>query len=160
MFEPRFYNLEAVLNEFGKAFVDAIKRLTEEAEGVASGNMLDTYDYEVVKENGHYTVYLTHTDYFQYFDKGTTPHWAPIQPLKDWVEAKQSRGLLPQIEGLPYMVQWKIARDGTEGREVFGRAAQEVIPKFEDRWNDALAKDFMENYLNGDDINEWNILKI
>lgn len=157
--EPQFTNLENVLDEFCKEFLATVRRLVEEKEGLASGNMYDSFDCKAVKENGHYTVYLFHTDYFQYYDQGTQPHFPPIQPLKDWVDAKQARGMLPEIPGLPYMVQWKIAREGTEGREVFQEAYMEVVPKYDEKFSEALAQDFMDNYLNGYDVRDWEILK-
>lgn len=158
--EPRFDNLKREMDEFCREFLAEVRRLVKEEDGLASGKMYDDFDCKPVKENGHYTIYLYHTDYFKYYDEGTSPHWAPIQPLKDWVAAKQRNGMLPEVPGLPYMVQWKIARDGTEGRDVFERACMEVIPRYEGRFADALAQDFIDNYLNGYNIEDWQILKI
>ena len=158
-----YKNLERVLDEFGKEFVRVLSRLITEEQGIASGNLLDTIESEGCfyrHENGHYTVYLGHPDYFEYYDKGTRPHWAPIQPLKDWVEAKQAKQMLPQVEGLPYMIQWKIARDGTEARNVFDRAKQEVIPHFVDRFAEALRDDMIDNWLSGEDWTNWGIFKV
>lgn len=158
--ELKYTHLEKVLDEFCKEFLATVRRLVEEEEGLASGNMYDKFDCRYIRDSltGDYTIYLYHTDYFKYYDEGTQPHFAPIQPLKDWVEAKQARGMLPEVPGLPYMVRWKIAREGTEGREVFERAYNIVVPKYADRWAEPIVEDFKENYLNGADFNEWGLL--
>lgn len=164
--EPQFKNLERVLNDFGNDFVNYVADKIIEANGIATGEMLNTLDFEVMKENGHYTVYLKHTDYFTYFDEGTEPHWPPREPIEQWVKDKpiypepDGRGNLPTVEQLAFLIARKISRDGTEARNVFEAAKQEIIPRYEEKWNEALAQDFMDNYLNGYDINDWDILKI
>ncbi len=164
--EPRFDNLERVLNEFGQAFVNAVADYIIEADGIATGNMLNTLDFSVEKENGHYVVYLNHTDYFKYFDEGTEPHFPPVEPIQKWVQDKpvyptaDSNGKLPTVEQLGFLIARKISRDGTEARNVFERAKQSVIPEYEQKMADALAQDFINNYLNGYSVEDWQILKI
>lgn len=165
--EPQFTNLERVLNEFGQEFVNAVADEIIKAEGIASGEMLNTLDFEVVKENGSYVVYLDHTDYFQYFDKGTAPHWPPREPIEKWINDKglptsdsTGWGDLPTVRELAFLISRKISENGTEARDVFEKAYMTVVPKYEEKWNEALAQDIMDNYLNGYNVEDWEILKI
>lgn len=159
-------HLRQVLNDFGNDFVNLVADKIIEADGIATGEMLNTLDFEVRKENGHFSVYLKHTDYFTYFDKGTEPHFPPREPIEKWIQDKpifpepDDDGRLPTVEQLAFLIARKISRDGTEARDVFETAKVELIPQYEQKFADALAEDFMEDYLNGKTINDWDILKI
>lgn len=165
-------HLRQVLNDFGNDFVNLVADKIIEADGIATGEMLNTLDFEVRKEGGHFSVYLKHTDYFTYFDKGTGPRTGNkgSHKLRDaitqWIQDKpvyptpDDDGRLPTVEQLAFLIARKISRDGTEARDVFETAKVELIPQYEQKFADALAEDFMEDYLNGKTINDWDILKI
>lgn len=161
-----FNNLRNVLNEFGQAFVNLVADKIIESDGIATGNMLNTLDFDVRKEGGHFTVYLKHTDYFPYYDQGTPPHFPPRAPIKKWIQDKPiypeegSDGKLPTVEQLAFLIARKISRDGTEARNVFDAAKNELIPEWEPKFSAALAQDIMDDYLNGKDFNDWDILKV
>lgn len=162
--EQEYKNLTKVLNDFGVEFVNLLADKIIEADGIASGEMLNTLDFNVRKEGLYYTftVYLKHTDYFPYFDQGTRPHWPPKDPIIKWIQDKpiypeaDANGKLPTVEQLAFLISRKISQDGTEARNVFDAAKKELIPKYEQLFADALAKDIMEDFLNSDD---FNILK-
>ena len=160
-------NLRRVLNDFGRDFVNLVADKIIEADGITTGNMLNSLDFDVRKEGGHFSVYLLHTDYFPYYDQGTEPHWPPYDStektfpqIAKWIQDKPIYSELPTVEQLAFLIARKISRDGTEARNVFEAAKQELIPKYEDKFEEALAQDFIEDYLNGNDINDWDILKI
>lgn len=52
---------------------------------------------------------------------GTRPHFPPIEPLQDWVEAKLGVGDNASY-GVAFMIARKIARRGTQGAHMFERA--------------------------------------
>lgn len=162
----QFNNLTAILKEFGQEFVNLVADKIIEADGIASGEMLNTLDFDVRKEGGHFTVYLKHTDYFPYFDQGTRPHWPPKDSIIKWIQDKpiypeaDANGKLPTVEQLAFLISRKISEDGTEARNVFDIAKKELIPKYEQLFADALAKDIMEDYLAGKNFNDWDILKV
>jgi len=67
-------------------------------------------------------------------EDGTKPHWAPIEPLIDWVERKlNKRG--DEAQEVAQAIRFKIAAHGTEGAHMFrdGLAAVEphLVPIFE-----------------------------
>lgn len=72
--------------------------------------------------------------YAESVELGTKPHWAPIQPLIDWVEQKLD---IPadQSEGVARRIQYKIAHRGTKGsfmfKQAFDKGADTVNRAFE-----------------------------
>ncbi len=49
---------------------------------------------------------------------GSKPHWAPLAPLRDWVERKL--GLSgDEAEGVARAIRFKIAKEGTEAHHMF-----------------------------------------
>ena len=166
-------HLRKVLNDFGNDFVNLVADKIIEADGIATGEMLNTLDFDVRKESGHFSVYLKHTDYFTYFDKGTKPHMPPYDPVAKtfpdivkWIQDKpiypkpDDNDRLPTVEQLAGAIAMSITKNGTEARDVFETAKVELIPQYEQKFADALAEDFMEDYLDGKTINDWDILKI
>ena len=167
-------HLIQVLNDFGKEFVQRIQDKIIEKDGIASGEMLNQMDFEVRKVGTQWILYLKHVDYFEYFDQGAAPHWPPQEPIKKWIETKpilpyaDNNGKLPTVEQLTFLISRAMAglspdkskKGGIEGRDVFEPTRLELLPKYEPLIAQAIADDFMEDYLGGADINEWNILKV
>jgi hypothetical protein len=55
---------------------------------------------------------------------GTKPHMPPVEPLADWARFKL--GLSDQeARGVGFLIARKIAREGTKGTHMFGRAIAE-----------------------------------
>ena len=73
------------------------------------------------KSEGHTWYELSDgVDYGIHVEYGTRPHWAPIQPLKEW-----SKRVLGD-ESAGYAVQHKIAVKGVEAQPFFRPAFDEV----------------------------------
>jgi hypothetical protein len=61
---------------------------------------------------------FTAQPYAPYVELGTNPHWAPIQPLLDWVKVKI--GLLDKsVENVAYAIRASIAEHGTNANPVW-----------------------------------------
>ena len=58
----------------------------------------------------------TPVPYARPVEEGSRPHWAPIGPLKLWAKRKLGN------EGAAYAVQAVIAKRGTKGHHMFGKA--------------------------------------
>lgn len=52
---------------------------------------------------------------------GSKPHWAPIDPIQDWVEHKLGVSAA-ESRAVAYLVARKISREGTEGAHMFENA--------------------------------------
>ena len=145
-------NLIEVLDRIGRELKDFLKVRIENEQALASGEMYDTIDYEVAQTPDGVTLYLISTEYFKWWDQGTLPHWVPIQPLKDWVEAKVRRGYLPDIPGLPYAVRWKIHEEGTPSHEALKAIADTLIEQHQEELANAIMQDAIDDALGGENL--------
>ena len=141
-----------VLNRYGERLVALYRENMEESGRPASGRLADSLRTTVSLENGGRTlaVDLSLLDYWKYIEGGTGPHWVPIAALKEWVEVKPvlprplANGKLPTTTQLAYMVQHKIAREGTEGRNDLERSLDEVWAEFQEAIGDAVSADLAD----------------
>lgn len=115
-------NLIRVLTEFGEELKQLLKENIQAEGGIATGEMLNSIDYEVNQETGELVLYLLSTDYFKWWDQGTTSHWVPKEPILKWIEAKpitpypDANGKLPTVEQLSFLIRRKIAGESPTGK--------------------------------------------
>lgn len=62
---------------------------------------------------------------------GTRPHWAPIEPLKDWVRQTWDLRTEAEVESAAINLQRKIAARGTPAIGMFHRAFTACRPQIE-----------------------------
>lgn len=154
MEELNFDHLQLVLDEYGREFTEKMKTSlqTKDSRGynrVASGALLASLRTTTEPNSNHsvYKVYLHHKPYLKYIENGTRPHWAPIDPLIRWVKEKRiptgdgKKGNLPTEKQVAYMVQHKIAKEGTQGTPYVEQTQDVVYPKFEKRIQEAVWED-------------------
>lgn len=66
-------------------------------------------------------------EHAKYVFHGTAPHWAPIAPLKQWVDRKLGGG-----PPNPWQVQWSIAQTGTDPVDFLtgpAKKLEQIIPR-------------------------------
>jgi hypothetical protein len=154
-------NLIKVLNEFGQELKQLLKENIEAEGGVATGDMLNSIDYEVDEETGEIVLYLLSTEYFKWWDQGTTAHWPPKEPILKWIENKpivpeeriDSKGnhYLPTVDQLAFLIRRKIAGESPTGKPggtpSHGRlkaVADLLSDTYAERIGAAIIQDFME----------------
>lgn len=144
-------HLQEVLTRYGEKAVELYRANLQESGRPASGALSESLHTEVVVGDRAIGVDFHVLEYWKYIEHGTRPHWAPIAPLKRWVEVKPllprplASGKLPTTTQLAYMVQHKIAREGTEGRDDLGRALQETWDTFAAAVSEAVTADIAES---------------
>lgn len=133
----KWRNLERVLNEFADFFLQSAMNRLSDSDSNASFNLYNSLEKIIEIGEDSYSVKISLEDYWKYLEDGTNPHWAPIGPLKEWVSVKgieptrpDKNGRIPSVEQLPYMIQWKIAREGTKGKPFFGPSKDDAIERF------------------------------
>ena len=155
---PSWGHLLGVLDRYAERFIALYRENLEYAGRNASRALSDSLSYEVRTEARTIGVDISLLDYWTYIEHGTAPHWAPIQPLRDWVRVK---GLAPrprtgakvpgpinmekEINRIAHAVQWKIAQEGTEGKPNFQSALDAAWAEFEDAIGEAISADIGEN---------------
>lgn len=60
---------------------------------------------------------------------GSRPHWAPLEPLQDWVRGKLGITEDAEVERVARAIQRKIAARGTRARQMFGLTIDTVEPQ-------------------------------
>lgn len=88
-----------------------------------------------VSANGVLGIVGTSRPYAAYVELGTRPHWAPLQPLVDWVTLKLSLSGREAVR-VARMVQRKIARRGTRGKKMFAEAVTANEGSIQQMWRD------------------------
>lgn len=160
MEEINFDNLQLTLDEYRKEFVEYLKTLMlkKNSKGynrVASGQLLASLKTRMDNDPdfARYTVYLIHKDYLKYLESGTKPHWPPKDAIEQWVKdkklpTKESTGKkdLPTERQLAFLVQRKIAREGTEGIPMVKQTQDALNPTYLKRLEEAFEKDIYEYF--------------
>ncbi|MCU7841893.1 MAG: HK97 gp10 family phage protein [Candidatus Thiodiazotropha sp. (ex Troendleina suluensis)] len=62
---------------------------------------------------------------------GTRPHFPPVKPLIDWVQAKLDIRDRREAAAVAMKIFWKIANKGTKGHHMFSKNFHELKPTIE-----------------------------
>ena len=138
-------HVEAVLHEYAETVRDLYKEKLVEADRLASEDLYNSIEAQVVVNGTEYLVQVRALDYWKYVEWDTKPHWPPVQSLLRWIRVKpvlpRSGGSVPRPEQLAYLIGRKIAREGTTGSHDLALASTETNRRFRDDINEALAQD-------------------
>lgn len=138
-------HVEAVLHEYAETVRDLYKEKLVEADRLASEDLYNSVEAQVVVNGTEYLVQIRALDYWKYVEWDTKPHWPPVQSLLRWIRVKpvlpRSGGSVPRPEQLAYLIGRKIAREGTKGSHDLALASTETNRRFRDAINEALAQD-------------------
>ena len=114
---------------------------------IASGNLLNSVEYQVVYNGVEYEVQLRLQDYWKYIEYGTRPHFPPMDKILEWVMVKpvlprpDANGRIPTPKQLAYLIARKISRKGTEGSHDLEDAIAEINERYRDKLVYSLQKD-------------------
>lgn len=138
-------HVEAVLHEYAETVRDLYKEKLVEADRLASEDLYNSIEAQVVVNGTEYLVQVRALDYWKYVEWDTKPHWPPVQSLLRWIRVKpvlpRSGGGVPRPQQLAYLIGRKIAREGTKGSHDLALASTETNRRFRDAINEALAQD-------------------
>lgn len=138
-------HVEAVLHEYAETVRDIYKEKLVEADRLASEDLYNSIEAQVVVNGTEYLVQVRALDYWKYVEWDTKPHWPPVQSLLRWIRVKpvlpRSGGSVPRPEQLAYLIGRKIAREGTKGSHDLALASTETNRRFRDAITEALAQD-------------------
>lgn len=143
-----FNNVQTLLDEFGREFVEDLKTRMVKGKKNATWNLYNSLRTTTGQTGDEIELDLHHLEYMQYVEYDTRPHWAPIQPLVQWVSDKkiptrESTGnkKLPTEKQVAYMVQHKIAKEGTKGTGFIRELQIENFPQWKKRLQQAIDAD-------------------
>lgn len=145
-----FENLLQVLQEYGEAIRNEYQDNLIRSERIASGELLNSVEFEVVQNGNSFKVNLLLAGYWKYLEEGTKPHKPPISALLKWIEVKPilprplDNGRLPTPLQLAFAIRHKIGEEGTEGTQDLQKAAQTIDEQWREKIIDAFNKDVQD----------------
>lgn len=145
-----FPNLIKVLDEYADAVYELYTNSLIEDERIASGDLLNSVK-TMLKHNGNvYTVELRLDEAWRWIEWDTKPHWPPLKPILEWIQAKpvlptpMENGKLPTEEQLAFLISRKISEEGTKGTHNLQKTLDEINAEYSDKISDAVAEDINE----------------
>lgn len=146
-----FPNLERVLEEYAVEVRNKYQDSLIRNDRIATGNLLNTVEYEVVRDGNTYRVSLILEDYWCNVENGLKPgEWPSMDAILNWIKVKpvlptpDSFGRIPTLESLAFYIQRKIGEEGTEGTHDLDNAVNAIWPSFEERIQEAIEQDVTE----------------
>lgn len=140
-------NLEKVLEEYAIKLRNTYQDNLINSDKLASGDLLNSVDYIIEKDNIQISVSLKLKDYWKYIEYDTKPHWPPVDKIQEWIRIKpvlprpDNNGKLPTPDQLAFLIGRKISEDGTKGTNDLHNAVEEVNNEFMARIEEAISKD-------------------
>ena len=114
---------------------------------IASGQLLNSVEYQVVQNGMVYEVQLRLQDYWKYVEYGTKPHLPPVSKILEWVRVKpviprpNDNGKLPTPIQLAWAIAKGIEKHGTTGTESLEEAILDINYKYREKLVIALHQD-------------------
>lgn len=114
---------------------------------IASGDLLNSVEYQVVQNGMTYEVQLRLQDYWKYVEYGTKPHFPPVDKILEWIMVKpvlprpNDKGDLPTPKQLAFLIARKISQRGTRGSEDLEEALLDINYKYREKLVIALHQD-------------------
>ncbi len=120
---------EVVKEEFAAATLEALlllEGLTKDFTPIGvTGNLRGAWAHELMGNSAEPEVLgrlFNPLPYAAPVETGTRPHWAPLEPLVDWVRAKLDIADDEEARRVARLIQFKIAAKGTKGAGMAARA--------------------------------------
>ena len=143
-------NLEKVLQEYAVALRNKYQDYLINSDRLASGELLNSVEYIIEKDNISISVSLQLAEYWKYVEYDTKPHWPPVDKIKEWITVKpiipepDIRGNLPTPDQLAFLIGRKISQEGTEGTKDLHSAIEDINNEFMQAIEDAITLDVEE----------------
>lgn len=149
----KYDHLREVLERYAVALRNEYQDNLIRSDRVASGDLLNTVEYEVKDKNGTYTVSLRLQDYWKWVESGRPPtqkggngdlrtailEWIKIKPV---LPRPDNNGKLPTPQQLAYLISRKIHKEGYEGTQDLRKATESVWDRFVYEIYEAIDKDW------------------
>ena len=148
--EIKWENLEKVLEEYAIELRNKYQDNLINSDRLASGELLNSVEYIIEKDNISISVSLQLAEYWKYVEYDTKPHWPPVDKIKEWIRVKpilpqpDNNGKLPTPDQLAYLIGRKINELGTTGSNDLHNAVEEINERFLELIEEAITKDVEE----------------
>lgn len=147
--EMKWTNLEKVLEEYAIELRNKYQDNLINSDRLASGELLNSVEYIIEKDNISISVSLQLAEYWKYVEWDTKPHWPPVDKIKEWIRVKpilpdDRFGKLPTPDQLAFLIGRKISEEGTKGSNDLHSAIDEINSLFLEKIEEAITMDVEE----------------
>lgn len=142
------------LNELGELYVAELTKQLIAADKDATGNLIKSLDYEVLKKLDGFLLEIQAAGYLKYVDQGRKPNskMPPVDSIIPWVKARglqfrNKKGQFITRESTAFVISRSIGRKGIKPTNVIEKTQISVLNKYDDIIRSAFKKD-IEDILN------------
>lgn len=160
-----WHHLTEVLNRFGKELVEEYVKNIDERHINASRKLAQSVGYKLVYGERWVGVDISLAEYWKYVEYGRKAgKFPPLSNIEEWIKVKgitpmtrtqasvkrwtqhrgsihRNDGSIPGIKSLAYLIGRKIAEEGIRPRPILTTALDDVMARFEEAIDEAIAKD-------------------
>lgn len=143
-----FYNLQEVLEEYGKAVRNEYQDRLIKDDKLASGTLINSVEFLVLRDNQSIWVELHLEDYWKYVEYGRKAgKWPPINKIMDWIRIKpvlprpMKNGALPTEKQLAFLISRKIGTEGIPAGNQLSSTIKSTKSDWETKIQEAITKD-------------------
>lgn len=140
-------NVMEVLEQYAQEVRNTYQDKLIQDDRIASGDLLNSVEYQVVRNGMTYEVQLRLEDYWKYVEYGTKPHFPPMDKILEWIRVKpvlprpNENGDLPTPQQLAFLIARSISEHGTEGTEDLEETLLDINQRYKDKLVIALHQD-------------------
>lgn len=151
MMDIKWTHLTEVLERFADRFMELARRYLQDNGTNASGELSQSLDKIIEIGEDSFSVKISLADYWKYVEEGRGPGKFPPPPaIRNWIEVKpvqpypDSRGRIPTVDQLTFLIGRKIAEEGTEPQPFFEPAKEQAVREFSAAIDQAIEADVDE----------------
>lgn len=147
----KWEHLQQVLGEYGQALRNEYQDNLIRDGKIASGNLLNSVEYEVQFDNRAIWLQLKLEDYYKWVEEGRGPgKFPPPDKILEWIRIKpiipddRGTGKLPTEQQLSFLIGRKIAEEGIEPGKQLHKAIEDTWDRWEQKIDEAISLDVEE----------------
>lgn len=128
-------DLNLMLKKFGGEYVAWLKELIQIADKIATGRLLNSIDYKIVKSTEKYLLEITAKDYLKYVDAGRKPNGKlpPVDLIIKWAKLKRLTLHNGQTyESVGWAIAKSIAKKGIQPTNILFQTRKGIMNKLKD----------------------------
>lgn len=146
----KYENTYHIMKMIGEDLVIELKSLLQQEGKDATGDLINSIDYQLVETEGGWEVEIISLDYLQNVDEGRSPGLRPPPPsaIIPWIQSKgivmtNKNGGFISEQSAGFLIARSIGEKGIQPTNVIDRATSVVLKRYEDKLSDAIADDYL-----------------
>jgi len=145
-----YKNVNDKLNDLGRLLVEIFKAQIRAQNKVASGNLLDSVEYQVEIGGNFSAVKVFAADYFRYIVEGRKAGYPSggdgsfLRNLIEWVRVRGLESDDKAIRSAAYAIRESIFKNGIPPVDLLAFAQKEIEREVDQQFTEALNKDVQE----------------